>query len=64
MVPAVTCPTASKSVFRSVCLPHLSRPASIGPPETSMVGMFSRAAAMSMPGTILSQEGMRTIASN
>ena len=64
MVPAVTWPTASKSVFRSVCFPHLSCPASMGPPETSMVGIFRRAAAMSMPGTILSQLGMRTIASN
>ena len=64
MVPAVTWPTASKSVFRSVWHPLLSRPASMGPPETSMVGIFKRAAAMSMPGTILSQLGMSTIASN
>ena len=64
MVPAVTAPTASKSVLRSVWRPHLSRPASMGPPETSIVGMFRRAAAMSMPGTILSQLGMSTIASN
>ena len=30
-------------------------PASIGPPETKAAGMFSRTAASSMPGTILSQ---------
>jgi hypothetical protein len=30
-------------------------PASIGPPETNTVGMFSRIAAISMPGVILSQ---------
>ena len=64
MVPAVTWPTASKRELRSVWLPSRPRPASMGPPETSIVGMSRRAAAMSMPGTILSQEGMRTIASN
>ena len=36
----------------------------MGPPLTSMVGMFRRHAAMSMPGTILSHEGMSTMASN
>src|ERR1700761_9340628 len=30
-------------------------PASIGPPDTNTVGMFSRMAAMNMPGVILSQ---------
>ena len=30
-------------------------PASIGPPDTNTVGMFSRRAAISMPGVILSQ---------
>ena len=64
MVPAVTWPTASKRELRSVCSPLRPRPASIGPPETSTVGMFRRHAAMSMPGTILSQLGMRTMASN
>ncbi|MGJ7024648.1 hypothetical protein GGQ94_000338 [Petrimonas sulfuriphila] len=38
-------------------------PASMGPPETKMAGMFSRMAAMSMPGVILSQLLMHTIAS-
>ena len=38
-------------------------PASIGPPETNTVGMFSRIAAFSMPGVILSQLEMQTRAS-
>ena len=38
-------------------------PASIGPPETKMVGMLSRIAAISMPGVILSQLEMHTRAS-
>ena len=40
--------------------PSLVLPAFIGPPETKIVGMFSRTAAMSMPGMILSQLGMQT----
>ncbi len=38
-------------------------PASIGPPETKTAGMFSRSAASSMPGVILSQLEMHTSAS-
>ncbi len=38
-------------------------PASIGPPDTNTVGMFSRIAALSMPGVILSQFEMHTSAS-
>src|SRR5215468_4200245 len=38
-------------------------PASIGPPETNTAGMFSRSAAISMPGVILSQLEMQTMAS-
>ena len=38
-------------------------PASIGPPDTNTVGMFSRSAAISMPGVILSQLEMHTSAS-
>ena len=38
-------------------------PASIGPPETKMVGMLSRIVASSMPGVILSQFEMHTSAS-
>ena len=39
------------------------KPDSIGPPETNTVGMFSRMAALSMPGVILSQLEMHTNAS-
>ena len=38
-------------------------PASIGPPETKVVGRLRRAAAMSRPGTFLSQLGIMTSAS-
>ena len=38
-------------------------PASIGPPETKTAGMFSRIAAISIPGVILSQLLMQTMAS-
>jgi hypothetical protein len=38
-------------------------PASIGPPETKTVGMLRRMAAISMPGVILSQLEMQTMAS-
>src|SRR3954453_8386696 len=38
-------------------------PASIGPPDTNTVGMFTRMAALSMPGVILSQLEMHTSAS-
>ena len=38
-------------------------PASIGPPETKMVGMFKRIAAINIPGVILSQLEIHTIAS-
>src|SRR3984885_5425172 len=38
-------------------------PASTGPPETNTVGMLMRSAAISMPGVILSQLEMQTMAS-
>src|SRR6516164_8080983 len=40
-----------------------TRPASIGPPDTNTVGMFSRIAAISIPGVILSQLEMQISAS-
>ena len=43
--------------------PSTTLPASIGPPETKIAGMLSRIAAISMPGVILSQLEMQTIAS-
>jgi hypothetical protein len=39
------------------------RPAGIGPPLTKMAGMSRRIAAISIPGTILSQLGMQTMPS-
>ncbi|MNN48014.1 hypothetical protein D3C81_1624640 [compost metagenome] len=44
-------------------LASLVLPASIGPPETKITGMFRRRAAISMPGVILSQLEMHTMAS-
>ena len=38
-------------------------PASIGPPETKITGMFRRREAINIPGVILSQLEMQTIAS-
>ncbi|MCY1237142.1 hypothetical protein D9M72_498270 [compost metagenome] len=38
-------------------------PASIGPPETKTAGILRRSAAISMPGVILSQFEMQTMAS-
>ena len=45
------------------CRAASTLPASIGPPETNTAGMLSRIAAISMPGVILSQLEMQTIAS-
>ena len=66
---AVICPLclfapATKASMRSTVLPSSVLPASIGPPETKMVGMLTRIAPIIMPGTILSQFGMQIIASN
>jgi hypothetical protein len=57
-----------KSSLRTSCLPvrswvPTSLPASIGPPDTKIVGMFRRIAAINMPGVILSQLEMHTSAS-
>ena len=59
MAPAATLPTASNMEERLFFSP-LTRPASMGPPDTKMVGMFTLAAAISRPGTFLSQLGMHT----
>ncbi|OQB88274.1 MAG: hypothetical protein BWX86_02698 [Verrucomicrobia bacterium ADurb.Bin122] len=50
---------AGRSLVASVC----AMPAAIGPPETKTVGMLTRRAPMSMPGTILSQFGMQIMPS-
>jgi hypothetical protein len=57
---------ATMAVIRSarwVLPPFTALPASIGPPETNTAGIFSRIAAISMPGVILSQLLMQTSAS-
>ena len=63
MVPAATLPTASNMEERLVLWPH-TWPASMGPPETKIVGMFTLAAAIRSPGTFLSQLGTITRPSN
>ena len=45
------------------CRRSTTLPASIGPPETNTAGMLRRSAAISMPGVILSQLEMQTMAS-
>ena len=60
MAPWLTCPTASNMDTRSA---RPLFPASMGPPDTRMAGIFSRNMAMSMAGTDLSQLAMHTRAS-
>ena len=59
ILPAEYEPTASNMLERLVLWPSM-RPASMGPPETKMVGRFRRAAAIRRPGTFLSQFGIMT----
>ena len=54
---------ASTRSTRCSTTPSTPSPDSMGPPETNTAGMFSRIAAMSMPGVILSQLEMHTSAS-
>jgi phosphoribosylcarboxyaminoimidazole (NCAIR) mutase len=53
--PAASIPRASVSDVVSDFLPSKTTPPAMGPPVTMMAGMSSLAAAMSMPGKILSQ---------
>ena len=61
--PSLNVPTASNTELRSKALSPI-RPASIGPPLTRTDGMLTRAAAISIPGVILSQFVTRTRASS
>ena len=61
--PAEYAPTASKTVIKSAGLP-LYCPDFIGPPVTTILGTFTRAAPIIIPGTTLSQLGIRTSPSN
>ena len=63
ILPAAFIPTPSKTLLRSRTLPFIV-PAIIGPPEMTTDGRFSFAAAIAMPGTILSQFVTRTSPSN
>ena len=63
MISAFLAPTASNILERLVSSPF-TRPDIIGPPEQTTAGIFMRTAAMIMPGTILSQFGTITKASN
>ena len=63
MLPFLTAPIPSNIVERPTRLP-LNMPLSMGPPETTMLGILTRAAPMSIPGTILSQLGTNTAPSN
>ena len=60
---SAACTMASIKSSDCTRLSHFALPASIGPPETKMVGMFRRSAAINMPGVILSQLEMHTSAS-
>ena len=59
ILPAANLPAASKHWLTLTSCPW-KRPASIAPPLTTTDGILSRAAAISMPGTTLSQFGIRT----
>ena len=63
ILPATYAPTASNILESDVFFP-LTLPESIGPPDTNTVGILSLAAAISIPGTVLSQFGIITSASN
>ncbi len=63
IIPAFREPTASNIFERDVSSPFTS-PLIIGPPEQTMEGMLMRQAAMTIPGTILSQFGTSTSPSN
>jgi hypothetical protein len=53
----------STASILSVSPAHVTLPASMAPPETNTQGMLRRSAAISIPGVILSQLEMQTIAS-
>ncbi len=64
ILPLLWAPTASKTVVKSIAPPLPGTlPANIAPPETTIVGILIRAAAINMAGTILSQLGTITKAS-
>ena len=58
--PFFSIPSASVRAVVSAARPSKAQPPSMGPPATRMAGTSMRAAAMSMPGTILSQDPRST----
>src|SRR5699024_11075114 len=56
--PDLCAPTPSNTEVNEICFPEALTPASIGPPETKTEGTFVRAAAINIPGVILSQFGI------
>src|SRR5699024_9829601 len=56
--PDLWAPTPSNTDVKEICFPVELTPASIGPPDTKTEGTFVRAAAISIPGVILSQFGI------
>ena len=62
ILPASKRPAASNAVEILMSFPF-KRPGSMGPPLHTTEGMFRRSAAISMPGTILSQLGISTMPS-
>ena len=61
--PESTAAGASKASVSAMRFPSI-HPGSMGPPEQKIDGIFSRKAAISIPGTILSQFGINTSPSN
>ena len=61
-VPSLHAPTPSIAELKSYTFPFFL-PGSIGPPLTTILGILSLAAAINIPGTILSQLGISTKAS-
>jgi hypothetical protein len=62
--PAINMPNPSVSEVASAGRSSNVQPPSIGPPTTTIAGTSSRAAAISIPGTILSHEQRSTTASS
>ena len=63
IAPAATCPANRKMSSKSTGSPRY-RPDGWYPHATMIVGMFSRPAAMSWPGVVLSQEARHTMPSS
>ena len=64
ILPAVNIPLASSGEVPSDFLPSKKMPPSIGPPLIKIAGTFNLAAAINIPGTILSQLASNTTPSS